>query len=211
MKDYIVQPPGLLRVLFPRSFWRSADHKTKQVFITFDDGPVPEETPWVLDMLERYGAHGTFFCVGDNVRKYPEIYEDILRRGHSVGNHTYNHLPLFRVGWREFRENIERCDEVEGGIAKVFRAPHGHITPLRAYQLTRERFARVVFWDVMPKDYDQRLTPEQVVENMDRHIRPGSVLLLHDSIKAGPRMRAALEHALETLTAEGYTFAPLPL
>lgn len=207
MKDWVIQPPSVVRWLFPHSFWRGAEHGAKKVFITFDDGPVPEQTPWVLDTLDRFGAKGTFFCVGDNVRKHPEIFADILRRGHSVGNHTFNHLPLFNVGWGVFTKNIEQCDDVEGHRARLFRAPHGHITPWHAWKLTRRgRFDRVVFWDVMPKDYDNRLTAEEVLANVRRYVRPGSVIVFHDSIKAGERMRHALVGTLEMLQAEGYTF-----
>ncbi len=207
MKSWVIQPPTFLRRLFPHSFWRDKDHQAKRVYISFDDGPVPEQTPWVLDLLDKYGAKGTFFCVGDNVRKHHEIYEEVLRRGHKVGNHTYNHLPLFRVGWKTFSENIDKCDDVEGHKARLFRAPHGHITPWHAWRLThRDRFDRIVFWDVMPKDYDNRLTKEEVLDNVRKYVRPGSVIVFHDSIKAGVRMRYALEGTLEMLTREGYEF-----
>ncbi|MBQ2321276.1 MAG: polysaccharide deacetylase family protein [Bacteroidales bacterium] len=206
-RDWVVQPPQFVRWLFPHSFWRSADHKRKRVFITFDDGPVPEQTPWVLDTLDHYGAKATFFCVGDNVRKHHDIFEEIVRRGHAVGNHTFNHLPLFKAGWRTYAANVELCDAAEGGKARLFRAPHGHMTPWHAWRLTRSGgFDRIVFWDVMPKDYDNRLSGEKVLENVRRHVRPGSVIVFHDSIKAGERMRHALVGTLEMLKDEGYSF-----
>lgn len=207
--DWVIQPPSVVRWMFPRSLWRDRDHKRKRVFLTFDDGPVPEQTPWVLDTLDKYGAKATFFCVGDNVRKHPEIFQDIVSRGHSVGNHTFNHLPLFKVGWAEFSANVDKCQAAEGWRAKLLRAPHGHMTPWHAWLLTRDRFRRVVFWDVMPKDYDKRLTPERVLDNVRRFVRPGSIIVFHDSIKAGDRMRHALAGTLEMLRAQGYEFARL--
>lgn len=207
--DWVIQPPSVVRWMFPRSLWRDRDHKRKRVFLTFDDGPVPEQTPWVLDTLDKYGAKATFFCVGDNVRKHPEIFQDIVSRGHSVGNHTFNHLPLFKVGWAEFSANVDKCQAAEGWRAKLLRAPHGHMTPWHAWLLTRDRFRRVVFWDVMPKDYDKRLTPERVLNNVRRFVRPGSIIVFHDSIKAGDRMRHALAGTLEMLQAQGYEFARL--
>ena len=122
--------------MFPRSLWRDRDHKRKRVFLTFDDGPVPEQTPWVLDLLDKYDAKATFFCVGDNVRKHPDIFQDIVARGHTVGNHTFNHLPLFKVGWAEFSANVDKCQAAEGWGAELLRAPHGHMTPWHAWILT---------------------------------------------------------------------------
>lgn len=207
--DWIVQPPEALRRLFPRSLWRDADHTSKRLYVSFDDGPVPEQTPWVLDTLARHGARATFFCVGENVRRHPGIFESVVAQGHAVGNHTYNHVPLFRVGWRAFSSNADLCTEAMGGGVRLFRAPHGHLTPWHAWLLTRGRFERVVFWDVMPKDYDNRLTEREVWLNVRRFARPGSVIVFHDSIKAGPRMRYALERTLEEFGAEGYEFAAI--
>lgn len=207
--DWVIQPPSFVRWVFPRSLWRDRDHRRRRVFLTFDDGPVPEQTPWVLDLLDKYGAKATFFCVGDNVRKHPEIFQDIVARGHTVGNHTFNHLPLFKVGWNDFSANVDKCQAAEGWRAELLRAPHGHMTPWHAWRLTRSRFRRMVFWDVMPKDYDSRLTPEQVMENVRRFVRPGSIIVFHDSIKAGERMRHALSGTLETLKAQGYEFSKL--
>lgn len=193
----------MLRRLFANSLWRLCDGQ-KRVCLTFDDGPVPEQTPWVLDLLQRHGIHATFFCVGDNVRKHPEIFAELRRRGHCVGNHTFNHVQLFRVGQKRYLENTAQCTDVEGG-ADFFRPPHGQMTPWTAWRLSK-LFRRMIFWDVMPKDYDRNLTPEQVFDNVRRYVRPGSIIVMHDSIKAGPRMRYALEHTIEMLKADGWTF-----
>ncbi len=214
--DWVIQLPLFVRLLFPGSLWRG-DRKRKVVYLTFDDGPVPEQTPWVLDLLKSNDIKATFFCVGENVYKHPEIFDRIVKEGHVVGNHTYNHLPYFKKGVShgEYQDNISLCDSVEGGKARFFRAPHGHVTPALTWFLThhdRENarpFEKVVFWDVMPKDYDKRLTPEQVFENVRKFVRPGSIIVFHDSIKAGERMRYALENTINWLKAEGWSFEPL--
>ncbi len=172
--------------------------------LTFDDGPVPEQTPWVLDTLDKHGIRATFFCVGDNVRKHPELFAEIKKRGHVTGNHTFNHVQLFRQSWKDYKANAEQCTAIEEG-AKFFRPPHGQMLPWRARQLG-ESFERLIFWDVMPKDYDKSLKPERVFENVKDFVRDGSIIVFHDSIKAGERMRYALEKSIETLTEEGYSF-----
>lgn len=210
--DWVVQPPAFVRALFPGSLWRG-DARRKVVYLTFDDGPVPEQTPWVLDLLKIHGVRATFFCVGDNVRKHPELFARLVEEGHTIGNHTFNHLPLFRRGVTNvaYMANIDLCDEAEGGRATYFRAPHGHVTPLLTWRLTRggSRFKKVVFWDVMPKDYDSTLRPEDVFANVQSFVRPGSIIVFHDSIKAGPRMRYALSRTIEWLLAEGWAFEQL--
>lgn len=214
--DWVVQPPAFVRKLFPGSLWRG-DVKKKVVYLTFDDGPVPEQTPWVLDLLKSHGIKATFFCVGDNVVKHNDIFERILSEGHTVGNHTFNHLPLFRKGvtTEGYFANITKCDDAEGGRATFFRAPHGHVTPWLTWRLTHNTnhklptFRNVVFWDVMPKDYDKTLSPEEVFSNVKRFVRQGSIIVFHDSIKAGERMRFALEKTIGLLSAEGWTFEKL--
>lgn len=211
--DWVIQPPAFLRCLFPGSLWRG-DKNRKVAYLTFDDGPVPEQTPWVLDLLKSHGIKATFFCVGDNVRKHPDLFDRLIAEGHTIGNHTFNHLPFFQFGvsWDYYMANIAKCEEQEHGAARFFRAPHGHVTPMLTWRLTHadiqswDAFKKVVFWDVMPKDYDARLTPEQVFDNVRRYVRPGSLIVFHDSIKAGERMRFALAQTIEWLKSEGWTF-----
>ena len=216
--DWVIQPPSFVRALFPGSLWRG-NRNRKVVYLTFDDGPVPEQTPWVLDLLNKYGIKATFFCVGDNVREHPELFNRIVSEGHTVGNHTFNHIPYFRrgVSFSDYCGNIAECDRVEKYKADFFRAPHGHVTPWLTHKLTTccdaftklKTFKKVVFWDVMPKDYDNRLTPEQVFSNVKDFVRCGSIIVFHDSIKAGERMRYALEKTIEWLSSEGWTFDKL--
>ncbi len=216
--NWVIQPPSFVRILFPGSLWRG-DKGRKVVYLTFDDGPVPEQTPWVLDLLNEYGIKATFFCVGDNVRKHPELFNRVVSEGHTIGNHTFNHIPYFRRGisLADYCGNIAECDRVEDGKADFFRAPHGHVTPWLTHRLTTPNggslfshvFRNVVFWDVMPKDYDNRLTPEQVFANVKDFVRCGSIIVFHDSIKAGERMRFALENTIKWLSSEGWSFEKL--
>lgn len=203
MKNWIVQPPNIVRWLFYKALWRLPKER-KQVALTFDDGPVPEQTPWVLDTLDKYGIKATFFCVGDNIHKHREIFEQLTARGHKVGNHTYNHIQYFHKSWESYQANIEKSRQIDGG-SRLFRPPHGQMMPWRIKALLKQ-FDNVVFWDVMPEDYDKNLTPEQVLDRVKKHVRNGSIINFHDSIKAGERMRYALIGTIEYLKEEGYEF-----
>ena len=206
MKNWIVQPPAFVRWLFPGSLWR-LEKRRRCVALTFDDGPVPEQTPWVISTLEKYHIKATFFCVGDNIRKYPDLFAQLKSSGHTVGNHTFNHIQPFHNSWKSYMANIDASRRIDGG-ATLFRPPHGQMMPWRITPL-RKIFDKVVFWDVMPRDYDQRLTPAQVLDNVKRHVRNGSIINFHDSVKAGERMRFALIGTIEYLLAEGYEFVEL--
>ena len=203
MADWIVQPPGWFRSLLGRGTWRGRPSR-QTAYRTFDDGPVPEQTPWVLDVLRRHGIRATFFCVGDNVRKHPDVFRQLTEAGHEVGNHTFNHLQYFRTAASRYLDNADRCSRIAGS-PRLFRPPHGQMTPQAVARLLRT-FDKVVFWDVMPRDYDCRLTPQQVFDNVRRHVRNGSIIVFHDSVKAGDRMRHALEASIEWLERNGYSF-----
>lgn len=209
LEKLIIQPPACVRWLFRKCLWRlPLKENERRIAITFDDGPIPEQTPWVLDLLDGYGIHATFFCVGENVKRYPELYAEIIRRGHSVGNHTYNHVQLFKVGTSYYEQNESKSLETMGGKVKYFRPPHGQLTPWYASKL-HSRYNRVVLWDVMPKDYDKHLTPQEVFDNVRKYTREGSIIVFHDSIKAGDRMRYALQQTIETYSRKGYTFVSI--
>ena len=199
----IEQPPKLYRMLFPKSIWRIPVENKKMVYLTFDDGPIPEVTPWVLDILDRYHIKATFFCVGDNVHKHPDVYRDILQRGHKVGNHTYNHLQGWKTFGRKFANNVKKGSTLIK--SKLFRPPHGHMF---LYQLTHLYLLgyKTIMWDVVTRDYSNRLTPIQVCDNVKRYTRNGSIIVFHDSLKAEKNLRYALPHSIEWLLKEGYTF-----
>lgn len=225
--SFIIQPYDIVRIPYRHSIWRlpvgdSADNRPT-LALTFDDGPIPEQTPWVLDTLDKYGVKATFFCVGDNIRKYPDIFREVIARGHEVGNHTFHHVQLMKMTWKEYVEEIKMCNDEarkasEGAHMRLFRAPHGQMLPWRCNELiegTSELtkglgFEKIVFWDVMPKDYDRRLTPQEVFSNIKRYLRDGSVIVLHDSVKSNERMRYAVEGTIEWAMEKGWRIGTIP-
>ncbi len=205
--DPIARPPRLYRMFFPGGIWRvNRPAAGKTVFLTFDDGPVPEETPWVLDTLDRYGVKATFFMVGDNVRRYPGLLEEVRRRGHSVGNHTMHHLQGIRTTAPLYLADVAEAHELIG--SGLFRPPHGLLKPGQSSEL-RKRY-RLIMYDLVTRDYSAGLRPEEVLERVRRYARNGSIIVFHDSIKASPRMRWALPRAIEWLLEQGYEFERLP-
>ncbi|MDH6314146.1 peptidoglycan/xylan/chitin deacetylase (PgdA/CDA1 family) [Parabacteroides sp. PFB2-10] len=197
----IEQPPRLYRALFPGAIWRLPDAE-KCVYLTFDDGPIPEITPWVLDVLDEYDVKATFFCVGDNVRKHPDIYRMILERGHRVGNHTFNHIQGIRFWTKNYLANVEKAAELID--SPLFRPPHGHMRMPQILSL-RDTY-RIIMWDVVTRDYSPHLTPGEVLRVVKRYTRNGSIIVFHDSLKAEENMKYAMPRAIEWLKQEGYTF-----
>lgn len=204
---WIEQPPFFYRLLFTEAIWRILQRGKKVVYLTFDDGPIPEETPWVLDVLDRYDIKATFFMVGDNVRKYPEVFEEVKRRGHSYGNHTMHHLQGLKENATTFFRDITEADQLIGST--LFRPPHGIISPLQTKLI--KRHYNIIMYDVVTRDYSKRVTKEQVLENVKRYTRNGSIIVFHDSLKAHDKMRYALPKAIEWLKEQGYEFLPLPM
>lgn len=200
---FIEQPPLLYRLLYPRTIWRIRNEKEKTVYLTFDDGPIPEITPWVLDVLDTYNVKATFFCVGDNVRKHPDVYDEVLRRGHKVGNHTFNHMQGWKHRTRTFVKNAKKASEYIQ--SNLFRPPHGHMRFPQTGALILAGY-QIVMWDVVTRDYSKLLPPERVLENVKRYTRDGSVIVFHDSLKAEKNMKYALPKAIEWLLSEGYHF-----
>lgn len=177
------------------------------VYLTFDDGPIPEETPWVLDVLDRYGIKATFFMVGDNVRRHPELLEEVRRRGHSFGNHTMHHLQGMKVRARRYLRDVT---EAAGLIdSPLFRPPHGLLRWKQAKAL--KNHYNIVMYDLVTRDYSRKLTGEEVFTNVRRYVRNGSIIVFHDSLKASVNMRYALPKAIEWLIGQGYEFLPLPM
>lgn len=197
----IEQTPDIIRKLIPGAVWR-LPQKEKTVYLTFDDGPIPEVTPWVLDLLKKYNIKATFFCVGDNVRKYPEVFKMVVSAGHSVGNHTFNHLQGFKVRSGKYVENVELADSYIR--SNLFRPPHGHLRIRQGTKLSKK--FRFVMWDVITRDYNMKLSGEYVLNVVKRYARNGSIIVFHDSIKAEENMKYALPKAIEFLLSEGYKF-----
>ena len=198
---FIEQPPWFYRALFPGVTWRMPA-EPKCVYLTFDDGPIPEVTPWVLDTLDRFGVKATFFMVGDNVRKHPDIYQMVVERGHRIGNHTFNHIQGLRYWTRNYLANVAKATEYIP--SDLFRPPHGHMRIPQTLLLRRKY--RVIMWDVVTRDYSPHMTPEGVLQVVKRYTRNGSVIVFHDSLKAEHNMRVAMPQAVEWLLEQGYAF-----
>jgi peptidoglycan/xylan/chitin deacetylase (PgdA/CDA1 family) len=203
---FIEQPPVPYRMLFPESMWR-IPMKEKSVFLTFDDGPIPEVTPWVLDLLDQYEIKATFFMVGDNVRKHPETFQEVIKRGHSVGNHTMHHLQGAKVRTRRYIKDIAEAHMLIK--SPLFRPPHGFIRWKQAAAIKANM--RIIMYDLVTRDYSKKLSGDDVLENVKRYTRNGSIIVFHDSLKAEKNLRYALPKAIEWLKQNGYKFLPLPM
>ncbi len=203
----IERPPLFYRLLFPEAIWRIKHRRRKVVFLTFDDGPIPEVTPWVLDTLDRYGIKATFFMVGDNVRRHPELLEEVRRRGHAVGNHTMHHLQGMKVTAYRYMHDISEANDLID--SPLFRPPHGLLRWKQARAI-KDRY-NLVMYDLVTRDYSKKLNPEQVFNNVRRYVRNGSIIVFHDSLKAEKNMKAVLPRAIEYLRSLGYEFEPLPV
>ena len=194
------QPSFWLRWMFPKAAWRM-DKDERAVYLTFDDGPIPQATPFILDTLRAFDAHATFFMVGDNVRKYPYLFQQILDEGHQVGNHTFNHLGGLKHLTKTYIENTEKANQLIG--AHLFRPPHGWMRPPQYYFL-RQKY-QIVMWDLVTRDYSKWLTAEDVVNNVKNYTRNGSIITFHDSLKSIDKLKTALPAALEWLREQGYS------
>ena len=201
---YPIKTPWWLKRLYPGLVWRPASPSDKKtVYLTFDDGPHPDATPYVLDELKRYGARATFFCIGKNVQLYPQIYRRILENGHRVGNHTQNHLSGWKVSDKKYLEDIR--DAARYIDSDLFRPPYGRITRFQSKLLRGKPFHfQVIMWDVLSGDFDVSINAARCARNVIRHAADGSIVVFHDSEKAFPRLREALPAVLEHFTGLGY-------
>ena len=199
----IEQPAIYLRWLYPKALWRM-DRREHAVYLTFDDGPIPESTPFILDTLRRYAIKATFFMVGDNVRKHPDLYEQIRSEGHQVGNHTHNHISGFRHSLHSYSYNVEKANAYIH--SHLFRPPHGWIRPVQYALLTQQKRYKMVMWDLVTRDYSKWLNANDVVNNVKRYARNGSIITFHDSLKAIDKLRTALPQSIEWLKEQGYAF-----
>ena len=203
----IEQPPLLYRILFPEAIWRIKRKKQRVVYLTFDDGPIPEVTPWVLDTLDKYNIKGTFFMVGDNARRHPWLVEEIKKRGHSYGNHTMHHLQGFKVTTlRYMRDITEANDYID---STLFRPPHGLMRWSQAKAI-KDRY-NIVMYDLVTRDYSYKLNGEEVLANVRHYVRNGSIIVFHDSLRAEHNLKYALPKAIEWLKSEGYEILPIPM
>ncbi len=227
-----VRPPYLVRKYYTDIVWRVKTTE-KNIYLTFDDGPVPEVTPWVLDILKKFGAKATFFCVGENVEKYPDLYRRIVLEGHGVGNHTYNHLNGWRTGDGMYLKNIEKCSKAMMDFSqelnvpakkmnassdimntsssqkerRLFRPPYGRIRKSQIAGL-QEDFS-IVMWDVLSYDFDVFVSPEECLRYIKKKLRVGSIIVFHDSLKARKNLEYVLPRVLEGFGEKGFGFKRL--
>jgi len=201
---YLTKMPKLIQNLFPNFIW-SVPTAEKVIYLTFDDGPIPEVTPWVLGVLKQFQAKATFFCVGDNVRKHPSVFSSVLSEGHAVGNHTFNHLSGWDTDNLPYFHNIRHCAHLVR--SSLFRPPYGRITPKQTQFLTRH--CRVVMWDVLSGDFDPNVSKEACLANVLTAAKKGSIVVFHDSLKAIEKLEHVLPLVLEHYTNLGYRFESL--
>lgn len=199
----------LFRWVYPRFLWKMPNIE-KVIYLTFDDGPIPEVTEFVLSQLIHYQAKATFFCIGDNVRKHPEIFQKLIEGGHSIGSHTFNHLNGWKSGNLAYIENFEKCNQLlaEKKVkTNFFRPPYGRIKKAQAEEILKTH--SVVMWDVLSGDFSQELSPETVLKKSIRYTQNGSIVVFHDSLKARRNLEYALPRYLEHFSKKGFVFKSL--
>ncbi|WP_339875887.1 polysaccharide deacetylase family protein [Olleya marilimosa] len=208
MPVFPAKTPKLIQRLFPKYIWKKAS-LTKTIYLTFDDGPTPKITQWTLDILKKYNAKATFFCIGDNIKKYPELFKSVYNDGHTIGNHTFNHLKGWRTDTNSYLKNTEKTQQlITSNSKQLFRPPFGKIKRKQAKQLIKRGY-KIVMWSVISYDWEVKVTPEQCLENVIKNSVSGSIIVFHDSIKASKNMQYALPKVLEHFSSKGYQFKAL--
>lgn len=197
---YIIKTPKLIRKIFPNYLWNKS-RKKPFVYFTFDDGPIPEVTPWVLDTLREYNMHGTFFCVGDNVRKHSDIYNRLIEEGHSVGNHSYSHKSGWSTDAEKYLDDVQLCGSFVQ--SNLYRPPYGRLRPQQAEALRDEY--QIVMWDVLSGDFDQNISAEQCYQNVIQNLKPGSIIVFHDNVKSFKTLKEVLPRVIEYCIVQGLT------
>jgi len=207
MKPYLVKTPKLVKWIFPKRIWAFPKDNTS-IYLTFDDGPIPEVTPWVLQKLKKYNAKATFFCIGDNIKKHPEIFKAVLSEGHAIGNHTFNHLNGWKTETSTYVENVLKASKTiqESKNIKrqlLFRPPFGRITSKQSKTLQKLGF-KIIMWDILSADFDASVSKENCFQNVFKNIYPGSIIVFHDSLKSEKNLRYALPKILEFISKNGW-------
>ena len=198
---YLTKTPTLLKKYYSKLLWEIPNQE-KKIYLSFDDGPTPEVTNWVLEVLQQFNVKATFFCIGENVEKHPVIYQNILDEGHAVGNHTFNHLNGWKTNTKAYVENIKVCEKTVN--SKLFRPPYGKIKKQQLKQLFLTH--KIVMWDVLSGDFDQKISPQKCYENVINNVKPGSIIVFHDSFKAAKNLKYALPKAIAFLIEKGFVF-----
>lgn len=212
---YFVKTPKILKRLYANLVWDVATTK-KEIYLTFDDGPTPEITQWVLDELEKYNAKATFFCIGKNIAKHPEILLETIKHGHSIGNHTQNHLNCWKATSKTYLKDVKQAqvtinDHIQQSATnnqQLLRPPYGKITSKTAKKLIKKNY-KIIMWDILSADFDQRISPEKCLNNVIKSTKNGSIIVFHDSVKANKNLQYVLPKVLEHFSELGYTFKSL--
>lgn len=210
-----IKTPVVAKKMFPNYVWDMAT-SDKTLYLTFDDGPTPEITNWVLSTLKQYNAKASFFCIGDNVKKHTKLFQQIISEGHAIGNHTQNHLKGWKTTSKDYLKNVEACDKVfksemiddQSQIVNLFRPPYGKITPKQGKKLIKLGY-KIIMWDVLSFDWDKNISPNNCLNNVITKAKPGSIVVFHDSVKASKNMMYALPKVLEHFRDKGYRFKSL--
>lgn len=221
---YLIKSPLLLKWYYPSLLWNKS-RTEKVIYLTFDDGPIPNVTDFVLKTLKVFNAKATFFCIGDNIVKHPEVFERVKNDGHAIGNHTFNHLKGWKTDTETYLQNTLKCQELTQ--TGLFRPPYGRIrkSQIRSLEFgvwssefkasnnsqlkTQNSKLKIVMWDVLSGDFDTKLSPEKCYQNVIKHTENGSIIVFHDSLKAFDRLSYALPKVLAYFTEKGFTFSTL--
>lgn len=213
MKSYFPRTPDIFMRFFSDYTWRFSLDK-KQIYLTFDDGPTPEITEFVLSKLKKYNAKATFFCIGKNIKNHPEIFEEIISDGHSIGNHTQNHLNGWKTIKDEYLKNISDCDNTirqfydSTFTQKLYRPPYGKIKKSQAKELIKNNY-RIIMWSVLSADFDTTISKEKCLDNVLKNTKNGSIIVFHDSVKAADKLKFTLPKVLEYYSKKGFTFSKI--
>ncbi|MFI1771078.1 polysaccharide deacetylase family protein [Thalassobellus citreus] len=210
-----IKTPLVVKKMFPNYIWDIAS-TSKTIYLTFDDGPTPEITNWTLQTLEKFNAKATFFCIGNNVNKHPDIFQNIVKAGHAIGNHTHNHIKGWKTKAEAYNENIELCESEfknqipnnQSLITNLFRPPYGQISPKQG-KLLRNKGYNIIMWDILSFDWDANVSKETCLDNVIKKTSDGSVVVFHDSVKASKNMQYALPKVLTYFSEKGYCFKAL--
>ena len=211
--SFWVKTNWFIKCIFPKYVW-DIPNKDNKVFLTFDDGPTPEATEWTLEQLKQYNAKASFFCIGNNIEKHPAIFQKVIAAGHAIGNHTYDHLKGWKTPTKAYIDNVLLC---QAGITgqqpttdnqQLFRPPYGKIKPSQSRKL-RALGYKIIMWDIISFDFDQEISKETCLENVLKNVRPGSIIVFHDSVKAAQNLKYALPKTLKFLKEKGYVCAKI--
>ncbi|RXR34063.1 polysaccharide deacetylase family protein [Flavobacterium piscinae] len=203
-----IKTNSIIKSIFSNYVWSIPNHE-KKVFLTFDDGPIPEITDWVLVQLKKYNCKATFFCIGNNIEKHPEVFNKLIEEGHAIGNHTFNHVKGWNTTNKTYFKEMELCEaaiQKSSNVnlsSKLFRPPYGKIKPSQSRRLRKLGY-KIIMWDVLSADYKKEISREKCLQNVLKNVESGSIIVFHDSIKAFPNLEYVLPKTLQFLSENGF-------